>query len=94
MANSKLLTGSINLTRIKAELEKNQALAWKTQDGDMMLNISMWLHPEPDQKGNSVSMTIGKTKETTVHIGAGIKYFVKRDKQETVPNNDDFVNPF
>jgi hypothetical protein len=63
MSNSKLYLGKLD-TRAVKNLEGK---AFKGKKGDY-LDVSIWVNEEPDQFGNSVSISFGKDTEK-VYLG-------------------------
>jgi hypothetical protein len=61
---AKLLTGSINLSKI----DKSRLFTGKT--GDKFLNISVWLNDENDQYGNCAGIQQSTKKdEAKIYLG-------------------------
>ena len=79
---SKLLTGSINLSKIKKD-----KLFTSEKTGNVFLNISVWVNDEKDQYGNiaSVQQYLGKDAEKN-YIG-NLKE-LEQDVKPTVVNNE------
>ena len=76
---SKLLTGSINLSKI----DKTKLFTGKK--GDKYLNIGVWINDEKDQFGNDAGI-LQQTKkgEDKIYIG-NLKFYEKQN--EDVVNN-------
>lgn len=73
---SKLLTGSINLSKI----DKNKLFTSK--NSEKYLNISVWINDEKDKYGNIAGIQQQTKKdETKIYIG-NLKEF---EKQNTLP---------
>ena len=83
---ARLLTGSINLSKI----EKSKLFEGKT--GDKYLNVSVWINDEVDQYGNvaSVQQYMGKDSQEKRYIG-NLKDFKKPDDVQEVKAEE--VNP-
>ena len=88
MSNSKIITGSINLSKV------DKSRLYEGKNGDKYLNLVMWLNDEPDNYGNhmSIQQSISqKEKEAGVkaqYIGNG-KVFEKGAKQ-AMPKSNEF----
>lgn len=60
---SRLLVGSINVTRLIDELNaKSDAFYKSPKNGDIYLNAKIWLNEEPDQFKNDGSIQINPKK--------------------------------
>ena len=61
---SKLLTGSINLSKIdKTKIVDRDKDGNLFQNGAKFLNIVVWVNDEPDNYGNTASIQISQSKE-------------------------------
>ena len=84
---SKLLTGSIELTKIdKSKIVEKNGRKW--------LNISVWINDEKDQYGNIASIQISAKKdEPKIYIGNLKEFEQSRPVPESTPipetNNSD-----
>lgn len=80
---AKLLTGSINLSKI----DKTKLFTGKT--GDKYLNVAIWVNDEVDNYGNCASVQQSTKKdEPKIYIGNLKEY---QQQNSNVPQND---NPF
>lgn len=77
---SKLLTGSIELTKI----DKTKIVE---KDGRKWLNITVWLNDEKDKYGNCASIQISAKKdEPKIYIG-NLKEYEAKPTPEATPSN-------
>ena len=85
---SKLLTASINLSKV------NKEKLFTSKNLEKWLNISIWLNDEPDKFGNDCSIQQKTDKgEDKIFLGNG-KYFVKRDEvNNSLPPGDPLDDP-
>lgn len=56
MGNSKLMVGSINLTKLNNLARAANKAFSKSKNGDIYCNINVWLNDEADQYGNHASI--------------------------------------
>ena len=86
---SRLLVGSINVTRVIEELNaKNNAFYKSPKNGDIYLNTKIWLNEEPDQFKNDGSIQINPPKDsefTSKYIG-NVR-FVEMKSNEVTDND-------
>lgn len=61
------LTGSINLTKIKKAIEDGQISVFKTESGQLLANIAVFINDIPDQYGNDASIKAQPIKDKTDH---------------------------
>lgn len=85
---SKLLTGSIELTKIdKSKIVEKNGRKW--------LNISVWLNDDKDQYGNCASIQISAKKdEPKIYIGNLKEYEQNKDvpNSTSIPSNQQGSN--
>jgi len=84
---SKMLSGSINLTKIdKTKIVSTNKEGNPFDNGAKYLNVVIWLNDEADQYGNNASIQISQTKEEreagekAVYIG-NLKYPMARTEE-------------
>lgn len=97
---SKLLLGSIDLTKIKKEdiitTDKNGNTF---ESGAKYLNVAIWVNDEPDQYGNHAAIKAGK-KEDSYYIGNAKEWQKEQTQQapsqaqSTAPTQPDGDLPF
>jgi len=74
---SKLLTGSINLSKI------DKSRLYKSEKGEMFLNVSVWINDELDNYGNIASIQQQvKKDELKIYIG-NLKEYHKQEPKAT-----------
>lgn len=61
------LTGSINLTKIKKAIDEGQISVYKTESGQLLANIAVFINDTPDQYGNDASIKAQPIKDKTDH---------------------------
>ena len=61
------LTGIINLTKIKKAIEEGQISVFKTESGQLLANIAVFVNDTPDQYGNDASIKAQPIKDQTDH---------------------------
>lgn len=61
------LTGSINLTKIKKAIEEGQISVFKTESGQLLANIAVFVNDTPDQYGNDASIKAQPIKDKPDH---------------------------
>ncbi len=61
------LTGSINLTKLKKAIEEGQISVFKTESGQLLANISVFVNDTPDQYGNDASIKAQPIKDKPDH---------------------------
>lgn len=81
---SKLIQASINCTKI------DKALLYKGKKG-LYANLTIWLHDQPDQYGNDITIEqrTGKDQEK-IYLGNG-KIFVRKEEPEPEPETRQFT---
>ena len=98
MANGKLFTGSISLTKLLEEAKKAHSAFYTGKDGKKYCNVKIWVNDEPDQFGNHVSLQLNSKKDSEnykVYLGnmkaheqKGQESFSKEDAKD-IPVDDD-----
>jgi len=89
MANGKLFTGSISLTKLLAEAKKPHSAFYTGKDSNKYCNIKIWVNDEPDQFGNHVSIQLnGKndTEDYKVYLG-NLKSFEQKEPEQFNQND-------
>lgn len=84
MANGKLFTGSISLTKLLAEAKKPHSAFYTGKDSNKYCNIKIWVNDEPDQFGNHVSIQLNGKKDTEdykVYLG-NLKSFEQKEPEQ------------
>ena len=71
------LTGSINLTKIKKAIEDGQISVFKTESGQLLANVAVFVNDTPDQYGYD-----GKIKAQPIKDKEDYKVFVGRLKKK------------
>lgn len=61
------LTGSINLTKLKKAIEEGQISVFKTESGQLLANIAVFINDTPDQYGNDASIKAQPIKDKPDH---------------------------
>jgi hypothetical protein len=82
----RLLTGSINLTKIdKTKIQTTNKFGEPFKDGAKYLNISVWVEDEHqvDQYGNIASISTGTSADDRKYIG-NLKEFKKAEPAQIV----------
>lgn len=64
MSENRLMTGSINVTRLLNELNAKNDSFFKRENGDIYVNIKLWLNKEPDQYKNDGSIQLNPKKDS------------------------------
>jgi hypothetical protein len=84
---SKLLSGSINLSKIdKTKIISTDKNGNPFENGSKFLNIVVWINDEPDQYGNNASIQISQSKEERE---SGVKsIYIGNLKQPQTRNNE------
>jgi hypothetical protein len=84
---AKLLTGSINLSKIdKTKIVDRDKNGNPFENGSKFLNIVVWINDEPDNYGNTASIQIGQSKEERE---AGVKsIYIGNLKEPQSRNNE------
>lgn len=92
---SKMLTGSIDLTKIdKSKVVTTDKNGNPFTNGAKYLNVVVWLNDESDQYGNNASIQISQSKEEreqkqkAVYIG-NLKSFKSEQKTPSSNQEDD-----
>jgi len=87
---AKLLTGSINLSKI------DKSKLFTSQKNEKFLNVSVWINDETDNYGNIASIQQQTKKdEAKIYIG-NLKEYVPKEQQNNTPeppvptDSDDF----
>ena len=100
MSNSKLLVGSINLTKLNNLARAANKAFSKSKNGDIYCNINIWVNDEADQYGNHASIKTNykdMPKEEKNYIG-NLKYLEQQNNEPkpiteadfpAIPVNDD-----
>lgn len=89
MANGKLFTGSISLTKLLAEAKKPHSAFYTGKDSNKYCNIKIWVNDEPDQFGNHVSIQLNGKKDTEdykVYLG-NLKSFEQKEPEQFNQND-------
>ena len=61
------LTGSINLTKIKKGIEEGQISVFKTESGQLLANVAVFVNDTPDQYGNDATIKAQPIKDKPDH---------------------------
>ena len=61
------LTGSINLTKIKKAIEDGQISVFKTESGQLLANVAVFVNDTPDQYGNDATIKAQPIKDKPDH---------------------------
>lgn len=61
------LTGSINLTKIKNAIEEGHISVFKTENGQLLANIAVFVNDTPDQYGNDAAIKAQPIKDKQDH---------------------------
>ena len=78
---SKLLTGSINLSKI------DKSKLFKSEKGDVFLNVAIWINDNVDNYGNIASIQQSTKKdENKIYIG-NLKEFSKPESNANHQNS-------
>lgn len=66
------LTGSVNFTKLKEAIERNEVSTWTNKSGELNVNTVMFLNDEADQYGNTVRLKAQpKDKELDTNVWLG-----------------------
>lgn len=89
MANGKLFTGSISLTKLLEEAKKAHSAFYTGKDGKKYCNVKIWVNDEPDQFDNHVSLQLNSKKDSEnykVYLG-NMKAFEQKGQESFSKNN-------
>lgn len=92
MGNSKLMVGSINLTKLNNLARAANKAFTKSKNGDIYCNINVWVNEEADQYGNHASVQTNykdAPKEDKTYIG-NLKYLETKNSEPQPITDADF----
>lgn len=85
------LHGALNLSKLlKAAKAKNKAF-FKTEKGDIMFWVDIWINDTPDQYGNDASVQLQTEKGSNEKIYFGNAKFQKHKEQQM--QDDEIPDP-
>jgi len=75
---STLYGASLNITKLSAAGKTGHSAFSKGKNGDLYVNINVWLNDAPDQYGNDMSLQLNSRKELReqegkIYVGNGKK---------------------
>jgi len=78
---AKLLTGSINLSKI------NKEKLFTSEKGDKFLNVSVWINDKKDNYGNDAAIQQYMGKDAEKNYIGNLKFFEKKETTNEKPGN-------
>lgn len=87
---SKLLYGSINVSKILEEAKKGNKAFYKAENGTIYLNLNVWINDDKDNYGNIASIQSNfkdATKEEKFYFG-NLKENERKEPEQ--PTSNDF----
>lgn len=62
---SRLLLGSINITRLNEQLQAKNQCFYKTENGNIYANVKIWVSDEVDKFKNNATIQLNPEKESS-----------------------------